>query len=358
MDVSSLTHRHCGAELHKKPTLKDVASEAQVSTATVARVVHGRGFVSQKSRKRVEEAIEKTGYRLNILAQSLRRQRTKTIGHLLTSISPNPFFAGVELGVEYEAIQHGYSVLIWNVFEDAKREALGVETFIQRQVDAIIFTTPIEPQNVQTVLSAHIPVVQVERPTPVKSHMVLIDNHAGAVSAVEYLIGLGHKRIGYIGGDQLGYRTNLSVDEQRLSGYRDALRNHGITPSEAWYASGKYYSLEDGYRIMEKFLERGEVTAVMTACDILAAGALQAIYQHNLRVPEDISLVGFDDTYASYLSPPLTTVQQPMFEIGQMAARIAIDVLDRSAQAQSEPYRVEHLSTRLSVRASTGKPKR
>lgn len=342
--------------MSKKPTLKDVASEAGVSTATVARVLHGRGFVSPSSRKRVEEAIESTGYRINILAQSLRRQRTRTIGHLLTSISPNPFFAGVELGVENEAIKHGYSVLIWNVFEDAKREALGVETFVQRQVDALIFTTPIEDKNVQTAIAANIPVVQVERPTQVPSHRVLVDNYTGAVSAVEHLIELGHQRIGYIGGDPRSYRTNLSVDEQRLSGYRDTLVKHGIVPSEDWYDSGKYYSLEDGFRIMTEFLDRGEVTAVITACDILAAGALQAVYERGLRVPKDISIVGFDDTYASYLAPPLTTVQQPMFEIGQMAARIAIEALDGDPAGEKEPYRVERLSTRLEVRSSTSQP--
>jgi LacI family transcriptional regulator len=318
----------------------------------VARVLHGRGFVSPASRKRVEAAIESTGYRLNILAQSLRRQRTRTIGHLLTSISPNPFFAGVELGVENEAIQHGYSVLIWNVFEDPRREALGVEAFVQRQVDAIIFTTPIEEKNVQTAISANIPVVQVERPTQVRSHAVLVDNYAGAVSAAEHLIELGHRAIGYIGGDPRSYRTNLSVDEQRLAGYRDTLVKHGIEPREDWYASGKYYSLEDGYQIMDGFLARGEVTAVIAACDILAAGALQAVYHHQLRVPDDISVVGFDDTYASYLAPPLTTVQQPMFEIGQMAARLAIESLDRG---EIEPYRTERLSTRLTVRASTSR---
>jgi LacI family transcriptional regulator len=341
--------------VNRKPTLKDVASEAGVSTATVARVLHGRGFVSPLSRKRVEEAIESTGYRINILAQSLRRQRTRTIGHLLTSISPNPFFAGVELGVENEAIQHGYSVLIWNVFEDPKREALGVETFVQRQVDAIIFTTPIEGKNVQTAISANIPVVQVERPTQVPSHMVLVDNYAGAVSAVEHLIALGHQRIGYIGGDPRSYRTNLSVDEQRLAGYRDTLMKHGIVPSADWYASGEYYSLEDGFRIMEEFLRRDEVTAVITACDILAAGALQAVYQRGLRVPEDISIVGFDDTYAAYLAPPLTTVRQPMFEIGQMAGRIAIEALEDHPAGEKKPYRVERLSTQLAVRSSTSR---
>lgn len=340
----------------KKPTLKDVASEAQVSTATVARVLHGRGFVSKDSRRQVEEAIKKTGYRLNILAQSLRQQHTKTIGHLLTSISPNPFFAGVELGVENEAIRRGYSVLIWNVFEDSKREALGVETFIQRQVDAIIFTTPIEPKNVETAVSAQIPVIQVERPTRVQSHKVLVDNYAGAASAVEHLIELGHRRIGYIGGNPRSYPTNLSIDEQRLAGYRDTLKKFQITPVDHWYASGKYYSVEDGYQLMDKFLSRGEITAVLTACDILAAGALQAIYDHHLRVPDDISVVGFDDTYAPYLSPPLTTVRQPMFEIGQMAARIAIEALDAKPEHQPAGFRVESLSTQLAVRSSTSRP--
>jgi LacI family transcriptional regulator len=343
--------------LPKKPTLKDVASEARVSTATVARVLHGRGFVSKDSRRQVEEAIKKTGYRLNILAQSLRQQHTKTIGHLLTSISPNPFFAGVELGVENEAIRNGYSVLIWNVFEDSKREALGVETFIQRQVDAIIFTTPIEPKNVVTALSAQIPVIQVERPTRVQSHKVLVDNYAGAASAVEHLIGLGHRRIGYIGGNPRNYPTNLSIDEQRLAGYRDTLKKFQITPANHWYASGKYYSVEDGYQLMDKFLSHGEITAVLTACDILAAGALQAIYNHHLRVPADISVVGFDDTYAPYLSPPLTTVRQPMFEIGQMAARIAIEELDRKPELHTYGFRTESLSTQLTVRSSTSRPK-
>lgn len=342
--------------MSKKPTLKDVAHEAHVSTATVARVLHGRGFVSKEARKQVDEAIQKTGYRLNFLAQSLRQQRTKTIGHLLTSISPNPFFAGVELGVENEAIQNGYSVLIWNVFEDPKREALGVETFVQRQVDAIIFTTPIDPKNVETALSAQIPVIQVERPTKVQSHKVLVDNYAGAVSAAEHLIQLGHKHIGYIGGDPQNYLTDISVDEQRFSGYRDTLIRNNLPLSEDYFATGKYYSVEDGYQAMEKFLKEEKVTAVIASCDILAAGALQAIYKHNLRVPQDISVVGFDDTYAPYLTPPLTTVRQPMFEIGQIAARIAIESQPGNSVTQLTEFRIEHLSTYLVVRSSTSSP--
>jgi LacI family transcriptional regulator len=220
-------------------------------------------------------------------------------------------------------------------------------------VDAIIFTTPIDPKNVETALSAQIPVIQVERPTKVESHKVLVDNYSGAVSATEHLIELGHRRIGYIGGDPRNYLTDQSVDEQRVSGYRDALLKHNITPSSDWYSSGKYYSIEDGYQIMDGFLKAGEVTAVIAACDILAAGALQAVYKHNLHVPNDISVVGFDDTYAPYLSPPLTTVRQPMFEIGQMAARIAIEAQKSGAETLPDDLRIERLSTHLMIRSST-----
>src|SRR5512133_3565705 len=128
----------------RKITMKDVALEAGVSTATVGRVLHKRGYVSATTKAGVENAIQRTGFRLNMVAQSLRRSRSMTIGHLLTSIFPNPFFAGIELGVEGEAIPHGYDVLIWNVLSDPDREREGVETFIRRQIDAIIFTTPVD----------------------------------------------------------------------------------------------------------------------------------------------------------------------------------------------------------------------
>ena len=343
-------------EKQRKVTLIQVAKRAGVSTATVTRVLHGRGYVSEALKEKVKTAVHETGYRINLLAQSLRRQRTKTIGHLLTSLSPNPFFGGVAIGVENEAIRNGYSVLIWNVFEDPKREALGVDTFIQRQVDAIIFTTPLESRNVQMAIDAGIPVVQVERPTELGTLEVRIDNYSGAFSAVEHLIALGHRKIGFIGSNQsLAPTSSTTVDFERMAGYRDALIKHGIAPQTNWFAEGAYYSVTDGRRLMSAFLDEGVgVTAVFAACDILACGALQAIHERGLRVPHDISVVGFDDTFAAFLTPSLTTLQQPMLEIGQTAARLAI----RSLEGKSgNPQEVEQLSTRLVIRESTGVPR-
>jgi len=345
--------------MDRKITMKDVASEAGVSTATVGRVIHERGYVSQKARKRVERAVKKTGFRLNLVAQSLRRNRSMTLGHLLTSIVPNPFFAGIELGVEQEAIQHGYNVLIWNVLSDPRREREGVETFIRRQLDAIIFTTPLDPENVLLARQAGIPIIQVERPSALESHLITVDNFVGAASAMEHLMQLGHRRIAFIGKrfDQKP-RPQDKVDFERLAGWRDTLLKYGIQPPEDWLATADLYSIEDGFQATQKFLElQPGITAIFAACDILASGALQAIYERGLRVPEDISVVGFDDTYAPFMTPPLTSVRQPVYEIGVEAARLAIEVLENAEQFQ-EHYQTRQLETQLKIRSSTGVPRR
>lgn len=369
------------------PTLKDVAAAAGVSTATVARVLHGQGYVAEGTRQRVEQALAQSGYRLNVLAQSLRQRRTRILGHILHAISPNPFYAQVALGSEQEALRRGYSVISINVQGDAGREQAAVETFIRRQVDAILFTTPIAAANVQLALDAGVKVVQVERPTPVATARVLVDNYAGSAAAVEHLIGLGHRRIAFIGAgyDPAAHSAAHLIEEQRLSGYCDALHGHGLAVDERWIGLGEYYSLEgegggvpgDGHRFAARFLA-GEPrpTAIFAACDLLAAGALQAIYEAGLRVPHDISLVGFDNTIGPFLTPPLTTVAQPMIEIGRAAARLAIEQLEGGLDGEADngvgdgphggaggsgadgavhaEHPVERLAVRLVLRSSTG----
>jgi DNA-binding LacI/PurR family transcriptional regulator len=339
----------------------EVARLAGVSTATVGRVVHQRGYVSEAARQRVEQAIQQTGFRLNLVAQSLRCQRSKTIGHLINSLIPNPFFAGVEAGVEEAASEKGYNVLIWNFMADPQRERAGVEAFIRRQIDAIIFTTPFDIHNVQLAQQAGIEIVQVERPTSLPSHCVLVDNYVGAVAAMRHLIDLGHRRIGFIGNtcpDELsGQKINNNVDRQRYQGYLDELAFHGIQPEAAWSClNANPYSLVDGERAALSLLQmQPAVTAILSSCDILAAGALQAIYRLGLRVPDDISLIGFDNTYAPFLTPPLTTVAVPLIEVGKAAARLAIRALETETGADApSSFQQETVSTRLVVRQSTG----
>jgi DNA-binding LacI/PurR family transcriptional regulator len=348
----------------KLVTLRDVAETAGVSTATVRRVLTSQGYVAAETRRAVEEVLDATGYRPNLLAQSLRRQRTMVIGHILKSISPNLFYAQVALGAEAEALEHGYTMLAYNMQRDPDRERRGVEMLIRRQVDAILFTTPVSQENVQLAVDYGVPVVQVERPSKLPTNVVLVDNYTGAVQATEHLIGLGHEQIAFLGTDAVRNAVSVyaQIDRDRMAGYLDAMHKHGLAVPETRLAFGRYYWVEgggspgDGYRLMQQILDQTpRPTAAFVACDIMAAGALQAIYERGLRVPHDISVVGFDDTLAPYLSPPLTTVAQPMEAIGRAAVQLALAEID--APAGDHKPQVRQLAMRWVERTSTAPPR-
>lgn len=354
----------------KKTTLRDVAESAGVSTATVRRVLTEQGYVAPETRRAVEHVLAATAYRPNALAQSLRSQRTAVIGHILYAISPNPFYAQVALGAEQEALRHGYNILAINAQGDAARETMAVETLIRRQVDAILFTTPVSIDNVQMALDAGVVVVQVERPTGLATNSVWVDNYAGAVMATEHLIELGHRRIAFMGSD-CAYdptRGTEILEEERLGGFLDTMCRHGIDVPDAWVALGDYYSIEgsgtpgDGCRFMHRFLDGNpRPTAVFAACDLMAAGAYQAIYARGLRVPQDISVVGFDDTLGPYLAPPLTTVAQPMLALGQAAVELALAQIEHPAHGGAAHAMTGECVRRLDMtwvgRASTAPPR-
>jgi LacI family transcriptional regulator len=351
-------------------TLKQVAALAGVSTATVARVLHNNGQVADDTRRAVEAAIRESGYRPNILARGLRIRRTFTLGHVLQTTALNPFFAGVAIGAEQEAERHGCGVLVFNTERDPDRERRGVEMLIQRRVDAILFTTPSADRNVELAVEAGIPVVQVERVGPTPTLTVTVDNYVGARAATEHLLALGHRRIAFLGldpetpteprgGVAAGPAPRRAVERERLAGYLDALAAVGIPAPPHLVALGRtYYSTEYARATSAPWLAMppGErPTAVFAAGDILAAGILQEAHDRGFRAPDDLSVIGFDDTYATYLSPPLTSVGQPIAAIGQTAARLAMEAL-RSGDAR-EWVRTERLATRLVVRESTGPPK-
>lgn len=352
----------------RRATLKDVAELAGVSTATVARVIHGNGYVAPETRERVEHAIAVSGYQLNAVAQGLRRQRTFTVGHVLHSIIPNQFFAAVAEGVEEVASRHGCGVLIVTTHGDAARERRAVETLIQRRVDAIIFTTATHVDNVRLAVRSDMPVVQVERMTSVETPSVTSDNYGGAYAAVEHLIELGHRRIGFVGVDPVamrlrhGYPAHPDVEQERLSGYMSAMDHHCLPVDEELVGLESNYinppssRRNRGYELMRAMLELDNPpTAVFATFDLLAAGALQAIYARGLRVPDDISVVGFDDTYAPYLTPPLTAVQNPMLDMGRLAGRLVFQHLEGESDGAGPPTGTR-LPMQLTIRESTAPP--
>lgn len=354
-------HVGSGVKTLRPARLKDVAERAGVSVSTVARVLHDNGYVAGPTREAVDAALAECGYQINTVAQRLRKQRSGEIGHILDSISPNPFFAGVALGSERAAAEYGCTVLFSNTHGDADLERTGVEALLQRRVEAILFTTVTDERNVELALSAGAVVVQVERMSDVATHAVTVDNYRGAFDATEHLLRLGHRRVACLGVDPdlraAGTAPHRSVVErERLSGYFDALRSFGVTGDDELVTLGPtYYDVPAARAAVRRWLQLPAArrpTAIFATCDIMAAGILQEAHVSRLRVPDDLSLVGFDDTYASHLTPPLTTVRQPMDELGRAAVRLAMTPREGGAGLP----RRERLTTQLIVRESTAPP--
>jgi DNA-binding LacI/PurR family transcriptional regulator len=343
----------------RSATIKSVAHKAGVSTATVARVMHDNGYVAEETRQRVLEVVSETGYRINAVARSLKRNRSNIIGHLLQSMLPNPFFVKVARGVEAYTESQGYTTLTYNVQGDPAAERRGLETFLSWRVDAIIFSTPRDVKNVEFALKANIPVIQVERPRSPKSDRITVDNYSGALAAMNHLLELGHKRIAYIGQKPGLVDNKLAdyVDIERFGAYQDSLKPRKLF-DETLVALGKSYTLGDtsaqgdGYHAMRRWLDEGQhITAVFASSDILAAGVLQAVHEHGLSVPRDISVIGYDDTFAPFLTPLLTTVRLPAHELGETAARLAIERIHAKEVRKPKDYK---LKSELIVRKSTG----
>lgn len=305
-------------------SLKDVAKAAGVSAATVSRVMNGSPLVNEETATRIREIAGKLGYSTNSLGRSLVTGKTHTIGVVVTTIS-DPFVAEVVSGVEDVAKQRGFSVILSCSEADPEREVAVARMFRERRVDGILATASRVGATYLPLMSEmKVPIVLINHfDTDRYAHSVMIDNVAGAREVTHHLIDLGHRRIGYVG-DQFG----LHSDSDRFAGYRQALAESDIPydPQLVAHGDGKP---EGGMRAMTRLLAlRKRPSAVFCYNDMSALGTLRAIQEHGLRVPEDMSVVGFDDLFlASYTRPPLTTLRQPMREMGQRAMTILLKLL-------------------------------
>jgi DNA-binding LacI/PurR family transcriptional regulator len=339
--------------------LKDVAALAGVSTATVSRVLHSNGYVSADARERVEEALRDSSYRLNTVAQELRRQKTITLGLILHGELSHPFVGEVVLGAEQAAAEHGFNVLIFNARGDADRERECVEALLKRRVDGIIFTTAVHAKNVALALDAGVRAVEIERRLCEAATAVVVDNKAAVTEAMRHLMGLGHRKIGFLGEPFPHGSDNAAagIPKERFDAFRGALAACGHDLDDSQIVLGRYPreqggwgGLEVGAAYMRRLLGQApDLTAVFAVSDLVAAGAMQALYEEGIRVPEELSIVGFDDTFARYLAPPLTTIRQPMFDMGYKAASLAISLITEDAPGGS----VEFCPTRLVIRKTT-----
>ena len=335
-------------------TLVDIARVAGVAPMTASRAVNASGYVSEEARDRVLKAARSLNYRPNILARSLKRQRSHVIGVMLPDIA-NPFSAELVQGMQPVFQQAGYSIFLSTAGRSVEQERAGLHAFVDHRVDGLLIATrgtQLGDEAIVEITKQGVPVVTVGRPIADSGvDRVTADHWRGAHDVVTHLISLGHKRIGFIGvSPQDGPRL------RRYQGYASALREHGIPVRDELVvgpAEGPgYASEEDGYDGMKRLatLEKPP-TAVFARNDYAAMGALRAAHDLGLAIPGDIAIAGFDNLPMSkYTTPPLTTVEQPISEQGKRAAEFLIDRIERRVK---DAHRDVTLDCKLIVREST-----
>ena len=348
-DASPAAQPKVAPPLRRRTSIKDIARLARVSHPTVSRALQNSPLVNAKTAAKIRRIAEDAGYHPSAAARGLVTRKTRTIGLVVTTVN-DPFAAEVALGVEQEATDHGYSVFLANSNADPDRERKMVRNFAEQRVDGIVVTSSrVGAAHLPLLAQMMVPVVLVNNQYPGEYvHSVMVENVQGMRSAAQHLIQLGHRRIAYVG-DSFGYQS----DAERLTGYRQALDSAGIPFARELAVAGDGWpdaALEAANRLLDLRLPP---TAICCYDDMTALGVMRAVYARGLRVPEDISMTGFDDLFfAACLHPPLTTVRQPMRRMGQMAVENLLRLM--SGEKSVPQIRVE---TDLIVRDSTARVK-
>jgi LacI family transcriptional regulator len=328
-------------------TIKEVAAAAGVSTATVSRVLAGLNGVKKQVRDRVSEAAARLDYHPNQLARGLRLGHRKVIGVIIPDLQ-NPFFTGVVHGVEAELYGAGYTLQIGHSDGLEEREQEQLRLLRGEGVAGLVLMSGDRPgANYESIRAWEIPVVAIDRsPGGLAVDLVCANNREGMRQAVNHLLSLGHKEIALLNGPE-----GINVTQERLGGYQDALRNARIPLGDSLIIHSDFRQ-QGGYEAMTRFLRLARLPrAVVVANNLMTLGALQAIHERGIRIPEELAVVCFDDMpWATSLRPPLTAVAQPVEELGRTGAQMLLERL----RDPTRLIRQVVLPTRLIVRASCG----
>ena len=314
-------------------TIEAVALAAGVSLSTVSRILNGTAVVSQAKTKAVDEAIAALGFVPNPMARGLAGGRTLSIGVITQSLD-SPFYGVSMRGIEDELDPLGYSPLFLSGHWNARAEARCIEVLRSRRVDGIIVLTGRLPDQALKNCAKHLPVVVTGRDLQAADLFSLnFDNFEGARLATRHLIELGHRRIAFITGDPA---HPDAIERQR--GYQAELEAAGIAFEPALVVPGEFHELS-GLLAVDRLLEsRQSFSAIFAANDQMAVGAALGLHRRSIRIPDDVSLVGFDDLLSSlYASPPLSTVQQPAYELGRLAAACMLQLLAGAVPSAQAP---------------------
>ncbi|MBK1889609.1 LacI family DNA-binding transcriptional regulator [Undibacterium sp. 14-3-2] len=324
-------------------TLLDVAREAGVSPSTVSRILNGTATVSAVKRKAVEDAIKKMGFEPNPLAQSLKSGRSMTVGIVVQDIS-SPFFSEILRGVDDGLNSTGYASVIVSGHWNASEEAARIKLLLARKVDGLILLSGRIEDKAVLQFATQRPIVATGR--SLKSSTAIgfkLDNQNGAYQAVRHLIELGHRRIAFVTGP-----SNNTDANERLTGYKQALESADIPFEPGLVVEGDFHEASGLMAVNRLFDTQQQFSAIFAGNDLIAYGVRLSLYRKGIRVPEDISLIGFDDLPGSlYTTPPLTTIRQPLYDMGLIATTALLGLIG------GKPVDVELPPVELIVRETT-----
>lgn len=341
--------------------LEEIAEKASVSITTVSKVINNRASdvgIKSDTQKRILDIARELNCHPNSSARSLKLRKSHTLGVVAYDMR-EPYYGDILTGVEEESKDKGYFCMLSTVEEDVEREQAYLKMFRQKRVDGILLIgalLELRRENILQLVDEEIPIVFVGKKTDEFSvPFVTVDNKKGSLLATEYLIGLGHRKIAFIRG--VVGQVETVESRERFEGYRLTLEKNNLPFREELVESGRLgrTALDSGYQCAARFLSKSEPpTAIFAFDDLMGIGAMKAVRDKGMRVPGDVSVVGFDNiALSAYSDPPLTTVEQPMVEMGKKGAETLINLIENSTEDIADKSTV--LQPRLIVRESTSK---
>ncbi|NIJ46475.1 LacI family transcriptional regulator [Wenyingzhuangia heitensis] len=333
---------------NSKPTIHDISKALNINSSTVSRALNNSPRVSKKTKDLILKKAKELGYQKNTLASNLRTNKTNTIGIIVPRISRN-FFSSVISGIEERAYIAGYNVVIGQSFESFEREQKLVSTFLSNRVDGLLISISMETtdyDHLENFKNNGGPIVFYDRPVPLKNFAsITINDFEASFVATQHLISKGCKNIVHFSGIQ-----KIALYKNRKEGYIAALKKHNIPVNEDYIFEAKL-SENDGVEFAKKILKLGNIDGIYASNDTSAIGAMQYLKANGIRIPEDISVVGFNnDPISAVIEPNLTTINQPDFEMGTIACSQLIDLIEKKDVNGQHQSKV--LPTELIVRNS------
>ena len=317
-------------------SIKDVAKLAKVSTATVSHVINETRYVSETTKIKVYQAMKELDYQPNLMAKGLRSRKSKIIGlivPMLYSDTSNFFFMSIANGIESYLKKEGYNLILSNSHEDFEQEVEQIKLFNSKVIDGLIVApTGKDFAEYESVLSKDYPVVFIDRkPEGFTGDVVLADSQQGTFEGIKQLLEKGHKKIGFISGF-----LGITTSDDRVLGYKKAFAEHNIDVNPSLIKEGEP-SLPTGYELAKQLVEEENITALFIANNIMTMGALKYLNENNIKVPDEVAIIGFDDyDWMKITAPPLAVVKQPSFEIGEHAVNLLLKRIEEQNGDEKE----------------------